>query len=472
MNFQLRFLGAAESVTGSRHLLEFNHTKVMVDCGLYQERDLQYRNWEDFGVHPADVDAILLTHAHLDHCGLLPKFVKEGFKGKIFCTEATAQLAKIVLADAGKIQEEDAEFKRKRHKKANYTPPRPVEPLYTIQEAEACFPMFKAVAFEETVSVADGIKVSFHQGGHILGSSIIQIVLSFNGQNRTVLFTGDLGRVGKPILKDPAVFDKADYILVESTYGDRQHTSTEDTKEQLYQAVIDTINAGGNIVVPSFSIERSQEVLYYMNELLMEDRIPHIMTFLDSPMAVKVTDVFKKHPELYDAQMARLMEQNESPFSFRGLKLIESTRESKAINHIRGTVMIIAGSGMCTGGRIKHHLVNNITRPESTILFVGYQASGTLGRTILDSKPGQEVRILGQMYPVRAKIVRVHGFSAHADREEILAWLKNFKTPPKKIFIVHGEKETSESFKDYLIQQTGWSVMVPKYQDVVKINGI
>jgi len=209
-----------------------------------------------------------------------------------------------------------------------------------------------------------------------------------------------------------------------------------------------------------------------MNELLMEDRIPHIMTFLDSPMAVKVTDVFKKHPELYDAQMARLMEQNESPFSFRGLKLIESTRESKAINHIRGTVMIIAGSGMCTGGRIKHHLVNNITRPESTILFVGYQASGTLGRTILDSKPGQEVRILGQMYPVRAKIVRVHGFSAHADREEILAWLKNFKTPPKKIFIVHGEKETSESFKDYLIQQTGWSVMVPKYQDVVKINGI
>jgi metallo-beta-lactamase family protein len=470
MNFQLRFLGAAESVTGSRHLLEFNHTQILIDCGLYQERDLQNRNWEDFGVDPAQVDAVLLTHAHLDHCGLLPKFAKEGFKGKIFCTKATAELAKIVLADAGKLQEEDAEFKRKRHKKANYIPPRPVAPLYTAQEAEACFTMFSSIPFEQTFPIGPDINVSFHQGGHILGASIIKIVLTLDGEERTILYTGDLGRIGKPILKDPAVFDHADYIVLESTYGDRVHTNVEDTKEQLYQAVSDTFNAGGNIIVPSFSIERAQEVLYYMNELLMEDRIPHIMTFLDSPMAVKVTEVFKKHPELYDKNMARLIVQNESPFSFKGLKLVESTRESKAINHIKGTIMIIAGSGMCTGGRIKHHLVNNIFRPESTILFVGYQAAGTLGRTILESKPGDEVRILGQMYTVRARIVQVHGFSAHADKEEMLTWLGNIKNTPRKVFVVHGEKEAAHSFRDFLTEKTGWDVMVPQYQDVVKID--
>jgi metallo-beta-lactamase family protein len=276
--------------------------------------------------------------------------------------------------------------------------------------------------------------------------------------------------VGKPILKNPAILEEADYILVESTYGDRVHTSVEDTKEQLCAAVNRTYEAGGNIVVPSFSIERAQEVLYYMNELLMEDRIPHIMTFLDSPMAVKVTEVFKKHPELYDKEMLNFVTRNESPFSFKGLQMVQSTRESKAINHIKGTIMIIAGSGMCTGGRVKHHLVNNIARAESSVLFVGYQAVGTLGRVILESNPGDEVRILGQHYPVNAGIVQVHGFSAHADKQEILTWLKNIKNKPRKVFVVHGEKETAHNFKDYLIENTGWDVMVPKYQDVVAID--
>lgn len=468
MHFQLRFLGAAESVTGSRHLLEFNHTKVLIDCGLYQERDLQNRNWEDFGVDPAEVDAVLLTHAHLDHCGLLPKFVKEGFRGRIYCTEATAEIAKIVLMDAGKIQEEDAEFKRKRHKKAGYTPARPVEALYTMEDAEAIFPLFSPVRNGDPLDIGDDCRITFHEAGHILGASIIRIVVKIDGQTRTLLATGDLGRIGKPILRDPAVFEEADYVLLESTYGDRVHTTVEDTKEQLCDAVNKTVRAGGNIVVPSFSIERSQEVLYYLNQLLMEDRIPHITTFLDSPMAVKVTEVFKKHPELYDAEMTRLMTQNESPFTFRGLKLVQSTRESKAINSIKGTIMVIAGSGMCTGGRIKHHLVNNIGRPESTILFVGYQAVGTLGRNILDGNP--EVRILGQTYPVKANIVRVNGFSAHADRQEMLTWLQNLKRPPRRVFIVHGEKTVAHNFKDYLAENTGWNVMVPQYQDVVPID--
>jgi len=468
MDIRLRFLGAAENVTGSRHVLEFNHSKVMIDCGLYQERDLQYRNWEDFGVEPDKVDAILLTHAHLDHCGLIPKLVKEGFRGRIYATEATVEIAKIVLLDAGKLQEEDAEFKRKRHKKEGRPSPRPIEPLYTMEEAQACFDQFVPVKFGQTLAIGDGIEASFHTAGHILGAAVIKVDVCRSGECRTILFTGDFGRIDKPILRDPATFAQADYLLLESTYGDRVHSTVEDTKEQLCKAVNDAYSAGGNIVVPSFSVGRSQEVLYYLNELLMEDRIPHIMTFLDSPMAVKVTEVFRNHPELYDEKMKRLIVQNESPFSFKGLKLVQSTQESKAINNIRGTIMIIAGSGMCTGGRIKHHLVNNITRPESTILFVGYQANGTLGRSILNGDP--EVRILGQMLPVKARIVQVHGFSAHADRQEILTWLKHLKTPPRKVFLVHGEKEAAYSFQDFLVEQTGWTVVVPRYQDVVDID--
>ena len=470
MNIQLRFLGAAESVTGSRHLIEFNHSKVLIDCGLYQERDLRNRNWEDFGFEPSELDAVLLTHAHLDHCGLLPKLVKEGFKGKVFCTPATAAIVKIVLADSGKIQEEDAEFKQKRHKRAGYTPPRPVEPLYTQEDAEACMSMFAPVEYETSVAVADDVEAAFYEAGHIFGSSIIKVTVKLDGEMRTILFSGDLGRAGKPILKDPAVFEEADYVFIESTYGDRVHASVENTKDQLCEAVNKTHKDGGNIIVPSFSIERAQEVMYYMNELMMEDRVPHIMTFLDSPMAVRVTEVFKKHPELYDTEMTKLMARNESPFSYEGLKLVQSTRESKAINHIKGTIMVIAGSGMCTGGRVKHHLVNNIGRGESAVLFVGYQAVGTLGRTIVDSQPNDEVRILGQHYPVRANIVQVHGFSAHADKVEMLTWLKNLKKPPRKVFVVHGEKEAAHSFKDYIIENTGWDAIVPKYQDIVKVD--
>jgi len=468
MDIRLRFLGAAENVTGSRHLLEFNHSKVLVDCGLYQERDLQSRNWEDFGVKPSEVDAILLTHAHLDHCGLIPKLAKEGFKGKIYATEATAEIAKIVLLDAGKLQEEDAEFKKKRHKKEGRQGPRPVTPLYTVEDVEACSGQFTPVQLGQTLPIGEGIEATFHNAGHILGAALIKVNVCLDGQCRTILFTGDFGRTDKPILRDPAIINQADYILMESTYGDRDHASVEDTKEQLCKAVNDAYKAGGNIIVPSFSVERSQDVLYYLNELLLEDRIPHIMTFLDSPMAVKVTEVFRKHPELYDKKMAQLMQQGESPFSFKGLKLVQTAAESKAINHIRGTIMVIAGSGMCTGGRIKHHLVNNIARPESTILFVGYQANGTLGRLILDRTP--EVRILGQTYPVRANVVQVHGFSGHADRNEMLSWLKNIKTPPRKVFMVHGEKKSAHSFKDFLIKNTGWDVVVPKYKDTVQID--
>jgi metallo-beta-lactamase family protein len=468
MAVKLSFLGAAENVTGSRFLLEANGSTVLVDCGLYQERQLLERNWDSFPTPPADIDAVLLTHAHLDHCGWLPKLVKDGFTGKVYCTDATAQIGRIVLLDCGHIQEEDAEFKRKRHKRRGKTPPRPVVPLYTGAEAEACFGLFSPVKYEQTIEVTDGIEATFYDAGHILGASMINLTVKSNGQTRTILFSGDVGREGKPILRDPSVFAQADYVLVESTYGDRTHDTLEDTKEKLAQAVRTTKQAGGNIVVPSFAIERSQEVLYYLNELLLEDNIPHLMVFLDSPMAIRVTEVFKQHSELFDDEMAELLRHDESPFDFTGLKMARTTKQSKAINHIRGTVMIIAGSGMCTGGRVKHHLVNNISRPESTILFVGYQAVGTLGRQIVEE--AGEVRILGQMYDVKAKIVQTLGFSAHADKNELFKWLSNLKNPPRHVFVVHGETNAAHHFSNYLNEQTGWTTSVPTYGDKVTLD--
>lgn len=460
MESRLTFLGAAENVTGSRHLLETDGTRILVDCGLYQERDLRGRNWDPLPGGADTLDAILLTHAHLDHCGLLPKLVKDGFRGRVYCTQATAEIAQIVLLDSAKLQEEDAVYKRKRHKKEGRSGPFPEEPLYTAEDAKACFELFSPVAFQEPVLLKGCIELTFHNAGHILGSSIIRLRSMCDGK-RIILFTGDLGRYDKPILRDPVVCKEADYVLVESTYGDRVHDQLEDIKEVLCEAINSTIKAGGNIVIPSFSIERSQELLYYLNELLREKRIPHLMTILDSPMAIHVTEVFKRHPELYDEKMAELMKRNQSPFSFSGLKMSPTTNESKAINTIKGTVIIIAGSGMCTGGRIKHHLAANLARPESTILFVGYQAKGTLGREILDGN--KEVRIFGQMFPVKARIVQAHGFSAHADRQELYTWLTHLERPPLGIFVVHGEKESAHNFASFLREKTGWKVVVPSY---------
>ena len=477
MPIKLQFLGAAQNVTGSRHLLQVNGTRLLVDCGLYQERQLRARNWEPFTVPPKSINAVLLTHAHLDHCGLLPKLVKDGFKGKIYCTAATAEIARIILLDSAKLQEEDAEFKRKRHEREGRKGPYPIVPLYTAADAEACFPQFQPVRYKKPVEIGPGVEAIFCDAGHVLGSSIIKVKVNphraskkrNNGdQKRSVLFSGDVGRPHRPIVRDPTLVDEADYILIESTYGDRVHHGREDTKKMIADVINSTKNAGGNIIVPSFALERAQELLYYINELLLEDKIPHLTVFLDSPMASRITEVFKRHRELYDEEMKELVENNESPFNFPGLKMVGTTDESKAINHIRETVMVIAGSGMCTGGRIKHHLVNNITRPECTIMFVGYQAVGTLGRRIVNGE--KEVRILGQKYPVKAKVERINGFSAHADKEELYEWLSGLKKPPRKLFVVHGEPESAHNFAEYLAQKTGWEVAVPAYQDEVTLN--
>jgi len=402
-----------------------------------------------------------LTHAHVDHCGLLPKLVREGFRGRIYCTAATSEITQIILLDSAHIQEEDAEFKRKRHEREKRRGPFPEIPLYTVDDARASFPLFEPVKYGEIVRIGGGVKATFHDAGHVLGSSMIKASVSQEGEQRTIVFSGDVGRWGKPILRDPNVFNEIDYILVESTYGDRVHEDTPDISDSLATIVNSTWKAGGNIIVPSFALQRSQEILYHLNELVIEDRIPQLRVFLDSPMAVSITEVFKRHSELFDKEMLWLMRHNKSPFEFLGLNMVQTVDESKAINHISGTVMVIAGSGMCTGGRIKHHLVTNISRPESTILFVGYQAIGTLGRQIVDG--AKEVRILGQHYPVRARIAQIHGFSSHADRDELFRWLSGLKKAPRRVFVVHGEPEAAKTFGGFLREKKGWDISVPEY---------
>ncbi len=464
----LSFLGATRSVTGSRYLLETSGRRVLVDCGLIQERDQNARNWEPFSVSPDRIDAVLLTHAHLDHCGLLPRLVRDGFRGKIFCTGPTAEIARIVMRDSARIQVEDAEHKKWRHQKEGRVSPHSPVPLYTEKDAEKAASMLRAVRFGESVAVADGLGAEFFEAGHILGSSSIRVRASVNGSARTVLFSGDIGRWNKPILNDPDPCDQADYILMESTYGDRFHDGEERIQSGLMDIVVSTLKAGGNVVIPSFAIERSQEVLFYLNRLLMENRIPRVPVFLDSPMATRVTEVFGKYPDFLDAETLDLIRKKQSPFDIPGLVMARSRKDSKAINASTESALIIAGSGMCTGGRIKYHLARNITRPESSILFVGYQAAGTLGREIADGK--KEVRVFGETLPVRAGIFRLEGFSAHADQGELLRWAGCQKSKPRRVFITHGEPEVAVNFGAFLAKKTGWDVSVPVRGETVALN--
>ncbi|MDD4876056.1 MAG: MBL fold metallo-hydrolase [Dehalococcoidales bacterium] len=462
MQIKLTFLGAARNVTGSRYLLEANNIRLLVDCGLYQERDYLYRNWEPFPVPPDSLNAVLLTHAHVDHCGYIPKLVRDGFSGEIYCTAATSEIAQIILLDSAHLQEEDAAFKKQRHERESRKGPYPEIPLYTANDAIASFAYFEPAKYGESISLGDGLKASFYDAGHVLGSSMIKISVNQDGESRTILFSGDVGSRDRPILKDPSIFREIDYIVIESTYGDRLHDEPADISDVLAEIINSTWKAGGNIVVPSFALQRSQEILYHMNELLLQNRIPQMMVFLDSPMAIKITEVFKRHSELFDKEMSSLINQNKSPFTFPGLKMVQTSDESKALNEMLGTIMIIAGSGMCNGGRVKHHLVTNISREDSTILFVGYQAIGTLGRQIIDG--AEKVRILGQTYPVRAKIAQINGFSSHADRDDLLKWFDGLTSAPKRVFVTHGESSSAQCFGKYLSDKMGWNVLVPEYR--------
>ncbi|MBN1591570.1 MAG: MBL fold metallo-hydrolase [Pirellulales bacterium] len=465
---RLQFLGATRQVTGSRYYLETNGTRLLIDCGMFQERDFLDRNWEPSPIRPDKIDAVLLTHAHVDHCGLLPRLSGEGFDGEIVTTSATADLLDVVLHDAAKIQEEDAAYKKKRHRKEGRQGRHPVKPLFTQQDVARTLPLLRPVSYHEPLALSDHVSVAYHDAGHILGSSMLVLTVRENGQARRIVFSGDIGQYDKPIIRDPEVFTEADYVIMESTYGIREHEDVENIGTRLAQIISETVAAGGNVVIPTFAIERAQELIYHLGSLLHEGRIPDVPVYLDSPMASKVTDVFRRHRECFDEEAWERIASGDAPLRFPGLRMVQSTEESKAINRVDSPVVIMATSGMCTAGRIKHHLIHNITRPESTLLFVGYQAAGTLGRQILEVPP--EVRIHGRLWPVRARVERLDGFSSHADGPGLMRWLGFLKTPPRTVFLTHGEEESTLGLAKRIKEEKSWETTVPRYQQTVELE--
>jgi metallo-beta-lactamase family protein len=448
-------------------LLEAGGAKILVDCGMFQERDYLDRNWEPSPAPPSRIAAVLLTHAHLDHCGLVPRLVHEGFRGPIYATPATTDLAELVLNDAAQIQVEDAAFKRKRHRKEGRRGRHPEIPLFTVKEVRKAVSLFEEVPYGEPVRVNDRVRAVFHDAGHILGSAILDLEVRENGTTRRIVFSGDLGQWDKPILRDPTLIQEADYVVMESTYGDRDHENRDDIATQMAGVISQTVAAGGNVVVPTFAVERAQELMYHIGRLADAGRIPQVPVFLDSPMAADATDLFDLHRECYDEEMWQRINSGRQPLRFRGLRIVRTVEESKTINDLREPAIIMAPSGMCTNGRIKHHLVHNIARPESTILFAGFQVRGTLGRQILDGNA--EVRIHGRLWPVRARIAELHGMSGHADRSALLRWLGAFRAPPKQLFLTHGEEQVSLGFAEHLRSTLGWQVSVPEYQDTAEL---
>jgi len=461
---KLAFLGAARQVTGSCYALDINGLKVLVDCGLYQERAFLERNWDPLPVRADELDFILLTHAHLDHSGLIPKVVRDGFSGTILTTAATGDILSIALMDAAEIQEEDAAFKKKRHQKEGRFPPRPVVPLYTVEDVQRAIPLVEDIDYDAPAQLGDTVSVRFLDAGHILGSAMIEVTERRNGAARTIVFSGDIGQRDMPFVRDPTLFESADYVVMESTYGDRDHEDPGRVGDLLGQVIRETAAAGGNVVIPTFAIERAQDLMYHLSRLAHARAIPPVPVYLDSPMAREVTQAFERHDEFLDDEARALFRSGRNPFRFPGLTIVRTPEESKAINTAAGPAVIMAGSGMVTGGRIKHHIAQNIARPESTLLFVGYQARDTLGRQILEGRP--EIRILGRTLPVRARVAKINGFSAHADRQGLARWLDGFKSPPRRLFVTHGDADVASNFAERVRRERRWTVEVPEYLEV------
>jgi len=446
------FYGAAETVTGSRHLLRVGKNTILVDCGLFQgNKELRQRNWEELPIEPHELDAVVITHAHLDHIGWIPRLVKEGYRGPIYATKATIELCRISLPDSGRLQEEDAHFSNK-HGGGHH----PSLPLYDEKDAFECLKYFKPVEYNTLHSLPGHAQFRFLPAGHILGSAFAEITFE---DGTSLMMSGDLGRYNTPIIKDPTCIESADFLVIESTYGDRLH-SDENPLEKIASIVHDTMTNAGALIIPSFAIGRTQELMYYFRKLQDQGRMPRIPIYIDSPMAVSVTRVYAAAREELDDEMVASVEAGRSELEPDGVIFVRDREISKTLNQQRGPLIIISGSGMANGGRVTHHLQHRLGNPNTTVLFTGYQAEGTLGRRLIEGAP--EVHIHGQVVDVRARIEKVNALSAHADQGEMLRWLSGFKKAPKMTFIVHGEPEAQAVLQRKIEEQFGWSTVIPK----------
>jgi len=452
---QLGFYGAAGTVTGSKYLLSNGEQRVLVDCGLFQGvKENRLRNWDDPPFDPATLDAVVLTHAHLDHSGYLPVLVKRGFEGPVYCTQGTKELCGIILPDSGYIQEEDAKFRNK-HKITKHDP---ALPLYTEEEARRTLKQIRTIELGATVDLAKGLSVELTRAGHILGSACVH--LRSNG--RTIVFSGDVGRPNGPVMRPPEPIDQMDYVVVESTYGGRRHEDDEDPKDQLAEVINRTVDRAGVLVIPSFAVGRSTTILHFITELIKEDRIPGVPVFLNSPMAINATEAYCQHHAEH-----RLTEE-ECREIYNDVDFVRSKEASKALNTNKGPAIIVSASGMVEGGRVVHHLKTLLPDPRNTVLFVGFQAPGTRGQQILNG--ADSVKIHGEVVPCRAEVVELDNLSAHADWREIIDWLKLTKKPPRKVFITHGEPESAKMFQQHLTEELGWDSEIPAYKQKIKLS--
>ena len=456
---QLTFLGAARTVTGSKYLLEHEGTRLLVDCGLFQGlKELRVRNWAEFPVAPASIDAIVLTHAHLDHVGYLPRLVAQGYRGRVFCTAGTMDLCRLVLPDAGRIQEEDA----RQANKHGYSKHQPALPLYTEVDAQRALTHLQPVGFDREIEVARNVSVRFLPAGHLLGSAFVTMRLH---GGRTILFGGDLGRYARPVLPDPSDAVPADIVLCESTYGDRDH-GEDDNGEGLATVIRDTAGRGGKVIVPAFAIGRVEELLYWIRRLELERRIPVLPVYVDSPMATDALRYYIARVAELDPDM-RPTRKDVSTFATARFQTVASAQQSKELTASRRSAIVISASGMATGGRVLHHMAAALPDARNTVLFVGYQAAGTRGRALVDGAP--EVRIHGREIAVGARIARIDSMSAHADRGEILRWLRTMPSPPSQLYLVHGEPQPMDALKQMIVQQLGWNTFTPAHHESIAI---
>jgi metallo-beta-lactamase family protein len=459
----LQFLGAAGTVTGSCYLLNTARTRIMIDCGMFQgPREVKERNYGDFPVPPRTVDCVLLTHAHIDHSGMLPKLVKHGFNGKIYASAATVDLCQVLLPDSGHIQEMEVGQKNRRSRRAG----RPlIEPVYTIDDAYKCLSYFERVKYREVVEIAPDVRVRFVDAGHILGSAIIEVWAREGESEIKLVFSGDIGNKDQPLFNEPSPIAEADYVIMESTYGKRLHQHCRDEAEMLREVIWEAYQKGGNLIIPAFAVERTQDLLYHLHILMKEKKMPPMPVYIDSPLASAATAIFQKYLECRDTKGCDPGEET-NPLSLPGLQFTQSTEESILLNRVKGAI-IISASGMCEAGRIRHHLRHNLWRPESTVLFVGYQAEGTLGRLILEGK--KVVRIFGEEIAVKAAIRSINCYSAHADQAGLLEWAGSFTRPPREIFVTHGEAESADTLAGLLKTRLGLNASVPDWRQAVEL---